>query len=146
MSIGWLGWALTIVAAAAVFVWRAHRSWQETAAEIARTRPNLDETQFIAALAPDVAPDTARWLREELDVCFDPLAPHPDDQLLAEFCDPDDISDLVNSFIKQHRLDPAKLAPLQAPDGTLTVRQLAQALEAMLDRGDTADDRPLAGG
>ena len=29
----------------------------------------------------------------------------------------------------RHRLDPAKLAPLQAPDGTLTVRQLAQALE-----------------
>lgn len=134
MAIGWLGWTLTIVAALALFAWQAQRDWRATAAEIAKTRPNLDEAQFIAALAGYATPEAARWLREELDVFFDPLTPHPDDQLLApDFCDPDDITDLINSFIRQHALDPAKVAEVHAaPDGTLSVRQLAGALQAML--------------
>lgn len=133
MAIGWLGWTLTILAALVLFVWQARRDWRATAAEIAQTRPNLDEGAFIAALAADATPDTARWLREELDVFFDPLTPHPDDQLLApEFCDPDDITQLITDFIEHHALDPAKIAEIHAPTGTLTVRQLAAALQAML--------------
>ena len=65
---------------------------------------------------------------------FHPLTPHPDDQLLApEFCDPDDITQIITNFIEHHALDPAKVAEVHAaPDGTLSVRQLAGALQAML--------------
>ena len=109
--------------------------WRATAAEIAKTRPNLDEAQFIAALAGYATPETARWLREELDVFFDPLTPHPDDQLLApDFCDPDDITDLINSFIRQHALDPAKVAEVHAAPEALRRGVVVDAAPPAADR------------